>query len=376
MRKKLALIIVAAALLFSTQNAQAGWTSQRLTWNSGDSKNPSIVVDSGKNVHIVWNDNTLGNNEVFYKKSTNGGSIWTTKRLTWNSGNSLYPAIATNASNHIHIVWSDNTPGNYEIYYKKSTDGGSTWITKRLTWNSGNSRVPAIVVDSNSFIHVVWYDDTPGNTEIYYKRSTDGGSTWMTKRLTWNSGGSDCPSITASSSGNVYVVWRDYSSGNEEIYFKQSTDGGITWMTKRLTWNSSRSISPDIAIDSGNAIHVVWYDDMPGNYEIYYKKSADGGLSWSTKRLTWGNNFCESPAVTTDSSNAIHVVWMEYKPSNWNIFYKQSSDGGTNWSTTRMSWGSGASVTPNITIDKDKTIHIVWSKYSLGNWEIIYKKSS
>jgi hypothetical protein len=46
-----------------------------------------------------------------------------------------------------------------------------TWISpKRLTWTSGNSYDPAIAKDSNNHIHVVWYDDTPGVNEIYYKK--------------------------------------------------------------------------------------------------------------------------------------------------------------------------------------------------------------
>jgi len=39
---------------------------------------------------------------------------------------------------------------------------------KRLTWSSGNSSVPAISIDSIDTIHVVWYDNTTGNAEIYY----------------------------------------------------------------------------------------------------------------------------------------------------------------------------------------------------------------
>ena len=46
------------------------------------------------------------------------------QRLTWNSGYSYYPAVALDASGHIHVVWQDSTPGDYEIYYKKSVNGG------------------------------------------------------------------------------------------------------------------------------------------------------------------------------------------------------------------------------------------------------------
>ncbi len=47
---------------------------------------------------------------------------------------------------------------------------GATWTTQRLTWNSGNSYKPTIAVDSSNHIHVVWHDDTPGNREIFYKK--------------------------------------------------------------------------------------------------------------------------------------------------------------------------------------------------------------
>ena len=40
------------------------------------------------------------------------------KRLTWTSGRSYDPAMAIDSSNTIHVVWNDSTPGNYEIYYK------------------------------------------------------------------------------------------------------------------------------------------------------------------------------------------------------------------------------------------------------------------
>jgi hypothetical protein len=98
-------------------------------------------------------------------------SAWTFKRLTWNSGGSWLPDIAVDLNEHIHLVWQDHSPGNWEIFYKKNTDGGTTWSTERLTWNSGWSRDPTIAVDSNPHIYVVWHDDSPGNYEIFYKKN-------------------------------------------------------------------------------------------------------------------------------------------------------------------------------------------------------------
>jgi hypothetical protein len=69
---------------------------------------------------------------------------------------------------------------------------------------------------------VVWYEDVSGNKEIYYSQSTDGGVSWSPgQRLTWNSGSSTFPAISANTSGNVHVVWSDYTPGNVEVYYKK-----------------------------------------------------------------------------------------------------------------------------------------------------------
>jgi hypothetical protein len=183
---------------------------------------PAIDVDSNNHIYVVWYDETPGNNEIYFSTSIDGGSTWTQKRLTYNSGGSFYPDIAVDSNNHIHVVWLDDTSGNNEIYYKKSTSGGATWARhKRLTWNSGNSSWPRMAIDSNSYIHVVWHDDTPGQAEIFYKRSTKSGTTWTTRRLTHNSGDSWFPSITTDSDNSIHLAWRDETPGNAEIYYKK-----------------------------------------------------------------------------------------------------------------------------------------------------------
>jgi hypothetical protein len=61
-----------------------------------------------------------------------------------------------------------------------------------------------------------------------------------------------------------------------EIYYKQSTDGGINWIPgTRLTNNTAYSWYPQITV-SGTVAHVVWYDNRDGNAEIYYKQDPTG----------------------------------------------------------------------------------------------------
>ena len=382
MRKRGLLVIVFFLFLFlltQSIHAQTWQSLKRLSWNPGWSYDPAVATDISGNIHVVWEDNTPGNWEIYYKRSTDGGLTWTTKRLTWTARYSQNPAIAIDSSGNIHVVWQDNTSGNYEIYYKRSTDGGTTWQPpKRLTWSSGDSENPAIAIDSSGNIHVVWEDDTHGNYEIYYKRSTDGGSTWNTQRLTWNYGNSVDPAIAIDSSGNIHVVWaNDQLFYDYEIYYKRSKDGGTTWQPpRRLTWNSYDTYDPAIAIDSSGNIHVVWeYYTSYNNYEIYYKMSTDGGSIWQpTKRITWNTSNSYDPAIAIDSSGNIHVVWHDYTPGNSEIYYKRSTDCGLTWTTQRLTWSSGDSYDPVIAIDSSGNIHVVWYDATPGITEIYYKK--
>jgi hypothetical protein len=381
MKKKFTLIFVIWAFLILQPIGAQTWTStKRLVWNLGDSENASIAVDSSNHIHVVWLDDTPGNCEVYYKRSTNGGASWSgTKRLTWNSGSSVYPVITVDSSNNIHLVWYDYTPGDSEIFYKRSTNGGVNWSSiKRLTWNAGGSLYPTIAVDSSKNVHVVWHDYTAGNVEIFYKRSTDAGVTWgAIKRLTWNSGESFAPRIAIDSSNNIHVVWFDFTPGNAEIFYKRSTDVGKTWSSvKRLTWTSAESRDSAVAVDPSNNIHVVWYDGTSGNYEIYHKRSTNGGVNWSgTKRLTWKSGGSFSPAIAMDSNNNGHVVWYDFSPGNYEIYYKKSTDVGVTWSgVKRLTWTSGESRYTAVSLDSSNNIHVVWSDRTSGNWEIFYRK--
>jgi hypothetical protein len=88
--KRLAIAALLLGLTFSAQAAQAAWTaSQRLTWTTGESYWPSLAVDPSGHLHVVWYDLTPGNMEIYYKKSTDGGGNWTaSQRLTWMTGDS------------------------------------------------------------------------------------------------------------------------------------------------------------------------------------------------------------------------------------------------------------------------------------------------
>jgi len=374
MNKLKTWVFLMALTLSGASVIQAAWTTQRLTTNAGDSFRPDVAV-SGANVYVVWCDETPGNREIYLVKSANNGATWQdSQRLTSNAGDSTYPSIAVSATN-IYIVWRDETPGNAEIYFRRSIDGGATWqVAKRLTNNSGFSDYPDIAV-SGTNVYVIWEDYTPGNYEIYFRKSADGGATWQSaQRLTNNPGFSSNPRI-AKYGSNVYIVWSDSNPGNEEIYFCRSADSGTTWQPAlRLTKNAGYSEVPSVAVN-GASIYVAWMNDTPGKYDIFFVNSADKGITWQTaKRLTSNSGWSMSPDIAVSDTN-IYVTWYDDTPGNEEIFFRRSADGGATWQASqRLTFNSGDSYAPAIAVNAIN-LYIVYTDLTPGNGEIYVKYS-
>jgi hypothetical protein len=372
----MAKIYLSSFLIFISNLIFAQWqTDTRLTNATDESVYPAIAA-AGLGLHVVWNDYRDGNNEIYYKSSNNGGKTWgTDMRLTNAAGSSYYPSVAVSGST-IHVAWQDKRDGNDEIYYNRSTDGGITWGTDmRLTTNIETSSNPYIAV-SGSVVHIVWYDARDGNNEIYYKRSTDGGQTWgADSRLTNNTATSLNASIAVSGS-TVLVFWNDNRDLNNEIYSKRSTDGGQTWGTdNRITNESANSDYPMVAI-SGLNVHLVWRDYRDANFEIYYKRSKDAGLSWDAdKRLTSDPAVSSNPTVTAAGAVA-HVFWEDLRDGNNEIYHKQSTDTGSTWAADERLTNNASNSKKPAAIVSGTGLNLVWYDDRDGNNEIYFKRDS
>ena len=342
---------------FSIQSNHTFYVPKNISNNSGHSYSPIIATDSNGNLNVTWHDRTPGAPEIFYKRSEDSGSTWTQhKNISNNSGSSYTSDNAICDSGNIHVVWYDNTPGNYEILYRRSEDNGNTWSQKTNISNSaGLSYVPAIATDSAGNIHVVWYDTTYGDWEILYTKSEDNGSTWtQPTNLSDNTGHSYHPDIATDSAGNINVVWEDTTPTNRQILFTRSEDGGSTWIQpKNVSNTSDSSENPAISTDSAGNIFVIWHDKTPGNFDILFSRSTDSGSTWiQPKNVSNNTGNSYSPVLSTDSAGNINVVWFDTSPGNRDILYSRSINNGGSWTQPlNIANTSGDSYTPTIAND-------------------------
>jgi hypothetical protein len=87
--------------------------------------------------------------------------------------------------------------------------------------------------------------------------------------------------IATSGDKNVYVAWPSNKTGNDEVMFKASMDGGKTFEDKINLSNSSTSESQDVQIAaSGNNVYVSWWERNQTSNEPVLRVSNDNGKSF------------------------------------------------------------------------------------------------
>ena len=121
----------------------------------------------------------------------------------------------------------------------------------------------------------------PAFTEDFANGTLNSLNGWSEDiRITTDSAASFSPAIAVDTTNNVHITWRDRRDGNSEIYYTKLDNSGTTQVDDiRITTDSADSWNPEIAVDTANNVHITWYDNRDGNhdYEIYYTKLDNNG---------------------------------------------------------------------------------------------------
>jgi hypothetical protein len=355
--------------------------SINLSHNPGASLFPAVAV-SGQNVYVAWDDDSFGATQILYVRSTDGGRTFSEPlNLSNDTGESRNVAIAASGSD-VYLVWEDNTPGNFEVFYSVSHDSGQSFSTAHsLSQTSGDSILPKIAV-SGPDVYVIWQDESGGHSQISYSRSTDGGESFMTPRnLSQTPGDARSPVIAVSGVG-VYAAWDDKTPGTHEIFFAHSSDGGDAFSVPQNISNSGTfATAPNLAA-TGNDVYLTWTERTTAeNYEVFYSWSRDGGLSFSPPNNVSQSGTYAGASVIALDNRGVSLAWIEGVPAaqkggppmDYELYYTQGARGASTFApAVNLSSTDGTTVAPAIAVSGSNA-YVVFADDSSGNFEIIFQ---
>lgn len=240
-----------------------------------------------------------------------------------------------------------------------------------LSTNTVHSWFADVAVDGQGRVHVVWDSgipprslDDPGlSLTMYSVRDLDGSWSEPNDIATGDSAELSRPAIALDRAGLLHMAFRP--SGI--VYYSQANSrdahSAQAWRYPHRLSTSEITYMPGIAVDSQGIIHVVWCEWVPVELseeeifrdhrspylsDIFYRRSADGGTTWSAPL-----NLSRTPNVGSgrvqikiDAQDVIHVTWEEGWDRNAQNdvagaspvcgMYVHSLDGGYTWSTPKV----------------------------------------
>ncbi|MGI0065821.1 MAG: sialidase family protein, partial [Nitrosotalea sp.] len=342
-----------------------------------DSELPYVFASSD-GIFTIWTGAESGKSNVLFSKSTDGGYTFGSPiNLSASTmGQSSYPQFVEK-DNHVYVIWQSALSGTSTILMTKSLDGGASFEKPiQLSDQSQLSAFPQVAISGNN-VYSSWIEKSEDNsTNVIFAKSSDAGNSFgVPLHLTHNVGNSGVPKLFADGN-NVYLTWEDNSRGDYEIFLSKSADSGASFhVPVDMSTTTGQSGTPEVVV-SGNNVYTVWMDNTSGNYDIFFAKSTDGGMTF-TKPVDISNLKGDSgyPQFTVWKNN-IYVTWTQTMTGiNYDVFFAKSSNNGDTFDKpVNLSNNSGPSGWPQIA--SDGNIYVSWTDSTPGKFDIMITKST
>jgi hypothetical protein len=193
---------------------------------------------------------------------------------------------------HVYAMWTtfNGANGNGKIMVAVSRDRGQTFakavqLSTPSATTPGNTFVyPSIGTDGTVYVAFEGGYDLNKNKvgHIYVAKSADDGRTWgpftvaaspienplgFFPPTNFRDGILESFAASPTYSGHLYLTYENWdpTAGHSDVYFTQSTDGGITWSDPALVnddanTGSTDQFQPSVAAGPGGAVAIAFYD--------------------------------------------------------------------------------------------------------------------
>ncbi len=314
-----------------------------------------IAVD-GENIYVIWQGaHSESESYIYFCKSTNGGDSFSEETAIYTGPTEAIHVIGSIdvASNTIYISWTVVTNGEEEwnIWFTKSTDGGTTFSSPYII-TTNNSSIMPIVKAYNNYAYIFYASAASyPMVDYYFTKSDDYGNSWSPatqindQACTSSVYFSNLNAMEIGSDGNIYLAWTDgrNPNSNGDIFFSKSTDSGTSFstnvMVNDITNIDSDSIQyyPNIGIGSDNNVFVSFDDMRLGsensfNSRIYISKSNDGGSSFASEEMfSEISDFCKFGNFASNDEEFLCFTALASFAEGFGLYLFESTTNGANF---------------------------------------------
>jgi hypothetical protein len=185
--------------------------------------------------------------------------------------------------------------------------------------------------------------------------------TWSAPETVAPAGSSDATHPSAQSvafapDGSLHVVYIVPNGTLRGLYYATNKSGA--WQNTKIANASTLGDEwTSIDVDSAGEAHVVFQNISAG---VFYLTNASG--AWVSKKLTGGTGMVVYPEITVDSNNRVHIVYFVPGGSP-GLRYRTNASGS--WVTKRITTNA-FDISADIALDAKRKVHIVYGRANKG----------
>lgn len=245
---------------------------------------------------------------LFYSASSDG-TTWTNPEQITSGMAALYghaPAIAVDSEGTIHVVFY--VPG-YAFHHVTKSVGGGWSIPQSISCTSADSRQPSIHVWDRT-VHLLFPDYTEfGGFQIFHCSQLDDGTWSEAYQISHTRQHSQQWSGAIDQQGNLHVLWSgtgfESYADTGTAFVTRSTNG--VWGTPiRLT--TERSQDPYITVDADDNLYAMWHIIFASEAVELQKRPPEPSGSWSEPEVIT-SGWLSRPKLFISSNDTQYCVY-------------------------------------------------------------------
>jgi hypothetical protein len=287
-----------------------------------------LLIDGQGDVYAFWTE--FGGQSISHARRT--GGFGEPPQISWSNSVPIFEAAGGKVEQvdvigvqdtGLLAVWNANS-GSLKF---STAEAAFSLITARwanptdIPVPRSGINSPSIGVDGQRNIYVVYSLPVNQQRGIYLNTSEDRGQTWSepirifdAERENWEI--ADEAQLAVSPSGVLHVLWKQltFSGGTGQepaalsLFYSRSEDGGLTWSTPE-TVAPTAPLSSTILVQGDRSVFRLWSVESNSRPTLSFNYSLDGGLTWSSvERVSELGNETIYYSLVTDRNGIINLL--------------------------------------------------------------------
>jgi hypothetical protein len=308
--------------------------------------NPVIALDDSVPV-VVWTDSRGGNSDIYIARRAGTGTFGQNRRVNTdtNSVNQAMPDLAASGYGRLHVVWEGALGGRSDVFLSNSTDGGASFspdvrVNHDIVANAAQHRPSVSAAGTGPLLAIAWDDlgDASRGTDVLLSvRDKTAARPQAIVSDDRASAFEHTPAVAVDKDGHIHVVWGDNRGKQYGIQYASSSDGGRTWGARAAVGDASGGkllLTPDIVVGADGTVHVVYTELSAAGARVMYAndKSRPSGFNPAVRvDDSPAGGFAVSPSVAVSPNGSVMVAWLDGRDGHVHVRVAESRDTGASW---------------------------------------------